>query len=107
MILLGLVSAGLHADAQSTVNQDDVVARLQDKALHSDMAWDLLASLTSEVGPRMAGSAADAVAVRWAVDKMHSLGFDRVWTEPVSFPRWLRNHETAQVLSPSVQSAST
>jgi len=103
MVLLGLVSLGFHAGAQSPASQDELVARLQNEALNSDMAWDLLASLTSEVGPRMAGSEADARAVSWAVDKMRSLGFDRVWTEPVSFPRWLRNHENARVLSPYPQ----
>jgi len=103
IVLLGLVSPGFHANAQSPSNQDHVVDRLQDEALKSDMAWDLLASLTSEVGPRMAGSEADARAVNWAVDTMHSLGFDRVWTEPVSFPRWLRNHEFAEVVSPYPQ----
>jgi len=103
MLVLGLVSAGFHASAQSPANQDEVVGALQNAALKSDMAWRLLASLTSEVGPRMAGSEADARAVRWAVDNMHSLGFDRVWTEPVTFPRWIRNRESAQVLSPFAQ----
>lgn len=100
-LLLALSAS--HACAQGAVNQDGVVAGLQSEALATDLAWDLLASLTSEVGPRMAGSEADARAVTWAVEKMHSLGFDRVWTEPVSFPRWRRNHESAQVLSPSRQ----
>jgi len=103
VVFLGVVSFGFHANAQSPAASDVVVARLQDEALKSDLAWDLLASLTSEVGPRMAGSKADARAVSWAVDKMHSLGFDRVWTEPVSFPRWHRNHESARVLSPYPQ----
>ena len=103
MVILGLASSCFNVNAQSPAIQDDVVARLQSEALSSDLAWDLLASLTSEVGPRMAGSEADARAVSWAVDKMHSLGFDRVWTEPVSFPRWLRNHESARVLSPYPQ----
>lgn len=103
VVLLGLLSYGFHVSAQPVVNRDDTVARLQEEALNSDMAWDLLASLTSEVGPRMAGGENDARAVKWAVDKLHSLGFDRVWTEPVSFPRWLRNHESARVLSPYPQ----
>lgn len=103
MVFVGLVSPCFHVNAQSTAMQGDVVARLQNAASNSSMAWDLLASLTSEVGPRMAGGEADARAVEWAVDKMHSLGFDRVWTEPVSFPHWLRNHESARVLSPYPQ----
>ena len=80
-----------------------MIVRLQKEALNSDLAWNLLASLTSGVGPRMAGSEADSIAVKWAVDTMHSLGFDRVWTEPVSFPRWRRVSESAQLLSPSRQ----
>jgi carboxypeptidase Q len=98
-----LLLAGLQAGAESGNAQDQVVASLQREALDSDLAWNILASLTSEVGPRMGGSEADLVAVKWAVDKMHSLGFDRVWTEPVSFPRWLRNSESAEVLTPGVQ----
>jgi carboxypeptidase Q len=91
------------ANAQSDSTSDDVVKQLQQQALSSDLAWNLLASLTSEVGPRMGGSEADKRAVRWAVDRMQNMGFDRVWTEPVTFPRWLRNSEEAQVLAPWAQ----
>jgi Zn-dependent M28 family amino/carboxypeptidase len=75
------------------------VKQLQADALVSDLAWDTLASLTSEVGPRMGGSDGDLLAVDWAVDNMQKLGFDRVWKEPVTFPRWVRNHESAAVMS--------
>ena len=76
---------------------DAVVVQLQQEALSSDLAWDILASLTSEVGPRMAGTKGDKRAVSWAVKKMKKLGFDRVWKEPVKFPRWLRTTESAEV----------
>lgn len=103
LVVLVLVIAGLNANAQSGAVSDDTVVRLQEEALNSELAWDLLASLTSEVGPRMGGSAGDQAAVDWAVAKMQSLGFDRVWTEPVSFPLWLRNNESAALISPVVQ----
>jgi hypothetical protein len=45
----------------------------------------------------MAGTPADKLAVRWAIKKMKDLGFDRVWTEPVKFPRWVRTSESAEV----------
>ena len=35
-------------------------------ALKSDLAYELVASLTTEVGPRPAGSEADPKAVAWA-----------------------------------------
>ena len=89
------------AACQSTGSRDNqadiVIERLQQDALSSDLAWDILASLTTEVGPRMGGTEADKLAVRWAVKKMRKLGFDRVWTEPVRFPRWVRNSESAEV----------
>ena len=102
-VILALVLAGFQASAQSNGASDEVIVQLQNEALNSDLAWNLLASLTSEVGPRMGGTEADLEAVKWAVDKMQSLGFDRVWTEPVSFPRWLRHSESAEVLTPTAQ----
>lgn len=59
-------------------------------ALKSDLAYELVASLTTEVGPRPAGSEADPKAVAWAEAKLKALGFDRVWTEPVQIDAWRR-----------------
>jgi hypothetical protein len=39
----------------------------------------------------------------WAQAKFKELGFDRVWTEPVTFPKWERRSESAQVLGASAQ----
>lgn len=75
------------------------VEQLQAEALQSDLAWSLLHALTTEVGPRMAGSAGDPLAVEWARSIMESMGFDKVWTEPVSFPRWRRGAENAWLVT--------
>lgn len=76
---------------------------LRDLANGGSSAYDIVESLTTEVGPRMAGSAADQRAVAWAKAKFKELGFDRVWTEPVTFPRWRRGVEQAEVLAPYPQ----
>jgi len=89
--------AGCQSTAAPDSKADIIVTQLQQDALSSDLAWDILASLTSEVGPRMGGTEADKLAVKWAVKKMRKLGFDRVWTEPVKFPRWIRTSESAEV----------
>jgi len=47
----------------------------------------------------MGGSEGDALAVEWAKSIMESMGFDRVWVEPVSFPRWRRGAESASLLT--------
>ncbi|MGH8105874.1 MAG: M28 family peptidase [Arenimonas sp.] len=76
---------------------------LRDQALQENQAYELLESLTTEVGPRMAGSPGDANAVAWAQKKFKELGYDKVTLQPVTFPVWQRGHEKAEVLSPFPQ----
>ncbi|UYK77805.1 M28 family peptidase [Xanthomonas sacchari] len=78
-------------------------AALRERALADDTGWKVVESLTTEIGPRMAGSEADARAVAWATAKFKALGFDKVWTEPVTFPKWERRSEHAQVLGAHAQ----
>lgn len=76
---------------------------LRERALADRTAWDVVESLTTEIGPRLAGSEADARAVRWAEAKFRALGYDRVWLEPVEFPKWGRRSERAEVLGAHAQ----
>ncbi len=78
-------------------------AELREQALKDDTGWKVVESLTTEIGPRIAGSEADARAVAWAVAKFTSLGFDKVWTEPVTFPKWERRSEHAAVIGKHAQ----
>ncbi len=69
---------------QAQIVPDDVRANavtLRDLAMRDTIAYELLESLTMEVGPRSAGSAGDAAAVAWAVQMMKGLGFQNVRTE--------------------------
>jgi carboxypeptidase Q len=72
-------------------------AALRDQALRSNLAFNLMASLVSEVGPRSAGSAGDVKAVQWAVSRLTALGFSQVRAEPVPLVAWRRGATTAQV----------
>ena len=73
---------------------------LRDQALADDTAYTVLESLTTEIGPRLAGSPADAKAREWAIAKFKALGFDKVWTEPVTYPKWVRRSESADMVAP-------
>ena len=100
-----LAALPVHAQ-QATRIHDAAMARaatLRDAALADDTGWKVVESLTTEVGPRLAGSEADARAVEWAKAKFKALGYDKVWTEPVTFPKWERRSESAQVLGASAQ----
>ncbi len=78
-------------------------ADLRERALQDRTAWQMVESLTTEIGPRLAGSEADARAVRWAEAKFKALGYDRVWLEEVSFPKWVRRSESAEILGDHAQ----
>ncbi|HEV8240349.1 MAG TPA: M28 family peptidase [Thermoanaerobaculia bacterium] len=82
---------------------DPAVAALRAQSLQSDTAWKLLASLTTEVGPRSAGSAGGARAVEWALAAMKELGFENVHSEPVTVPHWVRGENTGEILAPYPQ----
>ena len=81
----------------------NVVKQAMAQAQQSDLAYELVASLTTEVGPRPAGSAGDAAAVAWAKAKLTALGFDRVWTEPVRINAWTRGPARAEIIAPFPQ----
>lgn len=79
-------------------------ARLRDAALRGTGAFAIVKSLTVEVGPRPAGSAADKAAVAWAVKKLTELGFSNVHTEPVKVPHWERGAAEGWILTPRLGS---
>jgi hypothetical protein len=76
---------------------------LRDAAMNDSAAYDIVESLTMEVGPRSAGSAGDAAAVLWAVEKLTSLGFTNVRTEDVMVPHWDRGSISARITAPFPQ----
>src|SRR5688572_13662560 len=103
--LFAATASGHAADRETRIPDKAIAtaAQLRETALKSDLGYRITESLTTEVGPRLAGSEADARAVAWAVAKFKELGFDKVWTEPVTFPKWERRSESARVLGASAQ----
>ncbi len=75
---------------------------LRERALEGHGAYDFLSDLTTEVGPRLAGSAADRRAVAWARARLETMGFD-VRTEEVTVPHWRRGLERGRILEPFPQ----
>ena len=72
-VLLGF-SVAFSAVSHQKMDEEVLVAKLRDKALKSTLGYDILESLTTEVGPRMAGTIQDEMAVKWGVAKFKSLG---------------------------------
>ncbi|MFC5579298.1 M28 family peptidase [Lysobacter niabensis] len=107
VLATSLLAAGtLQAAPRATAIPDKAVAaatQLREHALASNLGYEITASLTTEVGPRLAGSEADARAVKWAEAKFKALGYDKVWLEEVRFPKWERRSEHASVVGTNAQ----
>lgn len=76
---------------------------IQAKALKDTVAYEITEGLTTEIGPRQAGTEAEARARHWSVKKLKALGFQNVRNEPFMMPTWVRGAETAEVTGPYPQ----
>ncbi|WP_430429253.1 M28 family peptidase [Parasphingorhabdus sp.] len=76
---------------------------LQAKGLEDTVAYAITEGLTTEIGPRQAGTEAEARARDWSVKKLKALGFQNVRNEPFMMTTWVRGAETAEILSPYPQ----
>ena len=103
-LVLGAVLATVGAPALAQPDNLAVMtARLRDRGLSGSGAYDILESLTTEVGPRPAGSPAYGRAKDWALAKLTSLGFSNVHAEPFTIWAWFKGVETAEVTAPFPQ----
>ena len=90
------------ADKPAAFSRADLAAAstVRERALADGTAYQLVSSLTTEVGPRPAGSAGDKAAVAWALREMKRLGFANVHTVETTVPHWVRGEAEFQVLAP-------
>ncbi|WP_294294985.1 M20/M25/M40 family metallo-hydrolase [uncultured Sphingomonas sp.] len=100
-LLLAAVAA-LALPLPAAAQQMDA-AQMRDAALKDDIAWDITEGLTTEIGPRLAGTEAEARARDWAVKKLTTMGFKNVRIEPFKMPVWVRGEETAEIVAPFPQ----
>ena len=65
------------------------LAEQADEAIESDtIAWDFVEGITTEVGPRQAGTEAEARGRDWAVKWLKANGFANVAVEPYMMETW-------------------
>ena len=76
---------------------------LRAQAMMGSNAMAIVTSLTTEVGPRLAGSQAEARARVWAIKTLTEKGFANVRNEPFEMNAWERHEEGAEILTPYPQ----
>ncbi len=96
VLILILIINSIPAMPQ-TINDDPVkieeyskiAQMIVETALRERKGYEYLRELC-EIGPRLSGSQNSMNAINWAFEKMKSLGFDKVWLQPVMVPHWER-----------------
>lgn len=79
------------------------VEQLRTRALASPLAYQITEGLTTEVGPRLAGSPAEQRAIAWAERMFRSQRFDAVRVEPFLIPYWEQVSARAAVVGAAAQ----
>jgi carboxypeptidase Q len=72
------------------------LTKIRDAALADDYAYEQVAHLTENIGPRPSGSPQAKAAVDYVADQMRKLGLD-VQLEEVKVPHWVRGAEAAEL----------
>ncbi|WP_374405177.1 M20/M25/M40 family metallo-hydrolase [Pelagerythrobacter sp.] len=106
-LALALAAASLPTFAFAQAAGPQTPATLEasaDAALTDDvLAWDFVEGITTEVGPRQAGTEAEKRGRDWAVAWLNANGFANVADEPFEMDTWVRGTETAEIVSPYPQ----
>lgn len=76
---------------------------LMESGLQDDVGLEFTESLTTEIGPRLAGSDAEWRARQWAMIKLKDLNFQDAYVEDFNLPYWERVTETASVTGDNPQ----
>ncbi len=90
-------------DMALSLAQQRAVDTLIERALKDDRAYEILESLTTEIGPRLAGSEDEQRARDWGEAIFKQYGFSNIRTETFTLPYWSRVREAASIVSPYPQ----
>jgi len=103
--------AAIVAVSPATAQQADVLdpairaeaEALMAAGLKDDVGLEFTESLTTEIGPRLAGSDAEWRARQWAMIKLKDLNFQQAYIEDFNLPYWERVSDSASVVGPHPQ----
>ena len=106
LFFLSMVILTPESHAQVPTDVTEIAIELRDDAMRGTRAGNIVESLTTEVGPRLAGTEQETRARDWAVEQLAAMGFENVRIEPFMIDGWERGREVAEVLAPFPQKLS-
>ena len=93
-------SAAFAASSEFPAHYTDAAKRLTDGALADPHSLDRLEYLCDHIGNRISGSPALDRAIAFAVEEMKRAGLEKVHTQAVKVPHWVRGSESAMMTAP-------
>jgi hypothetical protein len=83
-----------------TEHYRDTADKLIRAAMADHEGYDRLAYLCYRIGNRLSGSTGLERAIAWSVEQMKAVGLSEVRVIPTKVPHWVRNSESAKMLTP-------
>ena len=100
LLALGLGAVSGFAAGNEPADYHAEAKRLTQAATNSVFGFARLATMCDTFGPRFTGSKNLEEAIDWCLAEMKQDGFQNVWGEEVTVPRWVRGNESVELLSP-------
>lgn len=91
------VYAQEHVDIEAY--RDDA-EKIINAAMKDNQKFEYLTHFADRFGHRFSGSESLENSIDWIVNEMKKDGFDRVFTQDVKVPHWVRGEESATLMSP-------
>jgi len=105
--LLAMISLAACSGCGLVGDRSGADGKIVEAALNQSRAYEKLEYLTDRIGPRLAGSAGLDNAVLWTVEEFRRDGLEKVRTEPVMVPHWIRGVETSRIVVPIEHTMAT
>jgi carboxypeptidase Q len=100
LLLISAVAVSTQAQTSLTEQYSDDAQTLIKASLDNQIGFERLTYMGDTFGPRLSGSKNLEDAIDWIVEEMKKDGFDKVWTQPVKVPHWVRGEESATLNIP-------
>ncbi|CAA7197210.1 Aminopeptidase S [Chryseobacterium potabilaquae] len=78
-------------------NYPDEFKKISNEVLVNGKAYNNLAELTKQIGPRFSATAGYSKATEWAEQKLKEAGAENIWKQDVKVPIWIRGQESLQI----------
>ncbi|MEP6343562.1 MAG: M20/M25/M40 family metallo-hydrolase [Maricaulaceae bacterium] len=85
------------------ISSDPIIQKIFNAAKTHDVAYEFTKGLTTEIGPRLGGSDAEARARKWTEARFQAAGLENVRTESFVIKGWNRRLEGFEVNNPFPQ----